>query len=178
MNIYEEKDVLKTFEVLIDRREQDTPKALKRYAAFRVPFQRATLAYGDYTYTATLPDGTIINDRTKKVFPRCVVERKMDLDELAQCFTRERERFLKEFMRAKANKAKVFLLVENGTFEGVLNHRYKSRYNPAAFLGSITAWLVRFDVSLIFCKEESSGRLIKELLYRDFKERLERGEYG
>jgi len=30
----------------------------------------------------------------------------------------------------------------------------------------------------VFCKADTSGALIKEILYRDMKERLERGEYG
>ena len=32
-------------------------------------------------------------------------------------------------------------------------------------------------MNVVFCKEETSGRLIKEILYRDLKERLERGEF-
>ena len=43
---------------------------------------------------------------------------------------------------------------------------------------AVTAWLVRYNANLIFCKEETSGRLIREILYRDLKERLENGEYG
>lgn len=178
MDVFTQKEVLKTFGVLIDTREQDTPKANKRYTAFGCPFRRQVLSYGDYTYTATLPDGSEINIGEKAVFPLCVIERKMSLDELAQCFTRERERFVREFARAKANKAKIYLIVENATWEGILNHRYKSRFAPNAFLASIMAWLSRYDMSLIFCKEDSSGRLIKEILFRDLKERLERGEYG
>lgn len=34
------------------------------------------------------------------------------------------------------------------------------------------------DLNIIFCKEETSGDLIKEILYRDLKERLERCELG
>lgn len=179
MDVFEQKEVLKTFGVLIDTREQDTPKAQKRYSAFGVPFRRATLSYGDYTYTAQLPDGTMVNaDSDRAIFPLCVVERKMSLDELAQCFTRDRERFVREFARAKANGAKIYLLVEGATWEAVLNHRYRSKFNPNAFLASMLAWEARYNMTLIFCKEDTSGRLIKEILYRDLKERLERGEYG
>ena len=179
MDIFDQKQVLSTFGVLIDTREQDTPKARKRFNAFGCPFRRVTLSYGDYAYTAQLPDGSMINaESDRAIFPLCVVERKMSLDELAQCFTRDRERFVREFARAKANGAKVYLIVENATWEGIMNHRYKSRFAPNAFMASILAWLSRYDMNLIFCKEDSSGRLIKEILFRDLKERLERGEYG
>ena len=80
--------------------------------------------------------------------------------------------------RARSNGSAIYLLVENATFEGIINHRYKSRFRPSAFLASLTAWTVRYNIIPIFCKAETSGQIIKEILYRDMKERLERGEYG
>jgi hypothetical protein len=44
-------------------------------------------------------------------------------------------------------------------------------------MASITAWMARYDCKVIFCKQEISGALIKEILYRELKERLERGDY-
>jgi hypothetical protein len=72
----------------------------------------------------------------------------------------------------------VYLLIENGSYEAIINHRYRSRFRPNAFLASLTAWTVRYNLRPVFCKAETSGALIKEILYRDMKERLERGEYG
>jgi hypothetical protein len=43
-------------------------------------------------------------------------------------------------------------------------------------MASLMAWTVRYNLRPIFCKAETSGALIKEILYRDMKERLERGE--
>ena len=105
------------------------------------------------------------------------IERKMNLDELAQCFTKGRDRFEREFKRAKTNNARIFVLIENGSWEHLLAGRYQSRFNQKAFLASLCAWIVRYDLQLIFCKEESSGKIIKEFLYRDLKERISRGEY-
>ena len=178
MDIFDQKRVLDTFLILADRREQDTPRARRRYAAFGCPFNRATLNYGDYTYNAQLPNGSMIFDQEQTISSRCVIERKMDLGELAQCFTHDRERFQNEFCRARDNQAKIYLLIENGNIENLLNGKYRSKFNPNAFVASLVAWLVRYDMTILFCKEESSGRLIREILYRDLKERLERGEYG
>ena len=47
-----------------------------------------------------------------------------------------------------------------------------------AYTASVIAFMVRYNLNIIFCKEETSGDLIKEILYRDLKERLERGEFG
>ena len=177
MDHFEVTEALSTFRILVDTREQATPKAVERYESFGVPYERTTLSYGDYCGMITL-NGSSIYDISKAVKASCVIERKMSLDELASCFTRSRDRFRREMERACSSGSKVYLLVENGSFEGIIKHRYKSRYNPTAFLASLTAWTVRYNIIPIFCKAETSGQIIKEILYRDMKERLERGEYG
>lgn len=177
MNGYEITEALKTFRIIADTREQTTPKAHERFKAFGVPVERATLRYGDYCAQITLSAGELL-DISDTLKPACVIERKMSLDELAMCFTRSRDRFRREFERAREAGAKVYLLIENGSWEGIVNHRYRSKFNSAAYLASLTAWCVRYDATPLFCKADSSGRLIKEVLFRDIKERLERGEYG
>lgn len=178
MTPIEEKEVLRSFQIVVDSREQDTPRARKRYKSFGVPFLRGVLSYGDYTYTAMLPDGTPINDPSQTLSASAAVERKMNLDELAQCLTRSRERFQREFERARDAGAKVFLLVEDASWENLIAGKYRTKMNSNAFLASLTAWSVRYNITVIFCKAETSGRLIKELLYRDLKERVERGDFG
>ena len=170
-------DVLQSLCVLVDTREQDTERARKRYDTFSVPWKRATLDYGDYTYNAVVNDKPLF-DTTKKVYPLCMIERKLDLTELAGCFSRERKRFQAEMERAKEHGARIFLLVENASWESLINGKYKSRLNPKAYFASITAWMIRYGLQVIFCKEETSGKIIKEILYRDLKERLEGGDFN
>lgn len=178
MDLFEQKEVLKTFKILTDSREQPTKRAQKRYDSFQVPYERATLSYGDYAYNAVLPSGTLLYDTEQTVKPCCVIERKESLDELAQCFTRSRARFQREFQRAREAGARIYVIVENATWENLVNGRYRSKFAANAFMGSITAYMVRYNMGLIFCKEETSGRLIREILYRDLKERLENGDFG
>lgn len=177
MTPIEELEMLESLTILVDTREQPTERAKKRYQGFGVPYKRAHLNYGDYTFNAKLPSGKWLYEEGQIVSAPIVIERKMNLDELAMCFTRERDRFEREFQRAKANNARVFLLVENSTWENLINGKYRSQYNSKAYLASLCAWIVRYDLQLIFCKEETSGKLIKEFLYRELKERIGRGEY-
>lgn len=178
MDIFEQKQVLSTFEILIDSREQNTDRARKRYDSFGVPYkEKVTLSYGDYSYNAILPNGQPIYNISETIKPACVVERKMNLDELAGCYTRSRERFQREFERAMDNNCRVYLICENSTWENLLNGKYRSKFNSNAFMASAMAWMIRYNMNVIFCKEETSGKLIKEILYRDLKERLERGEF-
>lgn len=178
MQPFDEKEMLESMVVLVDSREQPTDRAKKRYESLGCPYKRATLSYGDYTYNAKLPSGEWLLDDSKTVSGFAVVERKMNLDELASCLTHSRDRFEREFKRAKENNARIFLLIENATWENLLNGKYRSKFNPKAFFASLIAWMVRYDIQLIYCKEETSGQIIKELLYRDLKERIERQQFN
>jgi len=156
--------------VLVDTREQPSDRAKKRYETFGVPWKRQKLDYGDYSAEFTISNAPIMVN--------AVIERKMNLDELATCFTRDRKRFKAEFERAVLDNASVYLMVEDASWENLINGRYRSKFNPTAFLASITAWMVRYNLKVIFCKHETSGRLIKEILHREMKQELESSRYG
>lgn len=176
MNNFDIKRCLDSMVILVDTREQQTDRAKARYASFGCPWRRSTLSYGDYGYNCILPDGTWLYDEKKTVRCHAVVERKMSLGELASCLGHERDRFEREFTRARDVGARIFLLVENASWESLIAGKYKSQMNPKAFLASVAAWMIRYDLNLFFCKDMTSGVLIREILYRDLKERLERGE--
>lgn len=177
MDHFEVKEILDTFEIIVDTREQATNRSKKRYESFGVPYSKHTLGYGDYTYNLTFPSGEKLHKENVRVDGICCIERKQNLDELAMCFTRQRERFQREFERASDHNAKMFLLIENGSWEMLIDGQYRSRFRPKSFLASITAWSVRYNITIVFCNMNYSGILIKEILYRDAKERLERGEF-
>ena len=80
MDNFDQQVVLDSLTVLCDSREQDTERAERRYKAFGVPHRKAILDYGDYTYQATLPDGSLIFNEAERIFPRIAIERKMSLD--------------------------------------------------------------------------------------------------
>lgn len=177
MDNFEIKSILDSFEIIVDTREQVTYRSEARYKDFGVPYRRQTLNYGDYTYNVQIKDKDL-HRKDCKVNGLCIVERKQNLDELAACFTRGRERFEREFERAAQNNAKSYLLIENGSWDMIFEGQYRSRFRPASFLASICAWAVRYNLTIVFCSSKHSGQLIKEILYRDIKERLERGEFG
>ena len=177
MTHFEEMQILESMEILVDTREQSTSKAIQRYNSFGVPYSRATLAYGDYTANFELLGGGELYDISKTVHPKCIIERKMSLDELAQCFTHSRDRFEREFKKAVANDCFIHLICEDGSYEKIEGHKYNSKFPPKAFLASLSAWQRRYDIHFHFCSSLESGHLIKEFLYRDMKERIERGEF-
>lgn len=169
---------LKSMIILVDTREQPSDRAQRRYSAFPCPFRRQTLDYGDYTYSFTLPDGTELHPPGSRAKGSAIIERKMGLEELSTCLTHERSRFEAEFERAIANEASIYLLCENSTWENLINGRYATRFNPKSFFSSTTAFMARYRIQPIFCKSETSGKMIHQILYRELKERLENGYYG
>lgn len=168
---FEIEKILKSMTFLVDTREKDTDALRRRLDQLGKPYKRAKLDFGDYTAEYTDLDGNI-----KNMSDIAVIERKQSLDELAGNFTRERERFEREFERAKAQGSKIYLLVEGATWEKLFKGSYRSKLNPESFAASILAWSIRYNMHFIFCKEDTSADLIKRILYRELKEKLSNDE--
>ena len=145
MHPFEVDEALKTLTILVDTREQPTAKFNARIKSMGVPTERRKLNFGDYSEMVTLPDGAEYSLQNA-----VCVERKMDLDELCSCYCQERKRFEREFERAKDAGAKMYLLIENATWEKIYRGNYHSMMNPKALSGSMTAWLARYNCTIIF----------------------------
>lgn len=156
--------------LIVDTREQDADRLRRRIRQTGLSFVRQKLDFGDYSAKTTLDNGTEFD-----ISSSVSIERKMNLDELCACYCKGRKRFTREFERAKSAGAKVYLLIENANWEKAYNGSYRSKMSPQALTASLFAWLARYNCQIIFCKEETSGKIIKEILYREMKERLENG---
>lgn len=168
---FEIDDMLKSMVVLIDTREQDTQALHERIETMNCPTERVKLDYGDYSVKTVLLTGEALS-------LACVVavERKMNLDELCQCFTKGRERFEREFERAKADNARVYLLIEKSDWEKVFAGKYRSQLKPQSLVASLLAWAARYSLIPQFCEPKSTGRLIYSILRYELKSYLERIE--
>ena len=75
---------------------------------------REKLDAGDYSAKVPMPDGTWFRVPV-------AIERKMSLDELAGCYCQSRRRFTAEFDRAKRAGTKMYMIIEEATWEKVYN---------------------------------------------------------
>lgn len=169
METFDISYALEHITVLVDTREQPTIRAKKRLESMNLPYERKKLDFGDYSAKCTLPD-----DREVDFSASLAVERKMNIDEICNCFCHERKRFVNEFERAKESGAKMYILIENADWEKIYNGRYRSRMSEKALSASLLAFLARYDCQVLFCKAETTGKLIRDIIYREIKERLER----
>lgn len=171
MNPFEIDEALDGMVVLVDTREKPTKAAERRYSQFGCKYERIALNFADYSAKFPLPDGSWFS-----LADKVCIERKQSLDELCNCYCQSRQRFINEFTRAAEAGARIYLLVENTSWEQVYTGKYRSKMRQTALVASILAWSARYNCSPIFCKAETSGKLIKDILYREGKERMERGD--
>lgn len=160
------EEALEGMVILVDTREQDTPRFRARLESMNCLYERCKLDFGDYSAKFSIGGEWLILN--------AAVERKMDFSELAQCFCNGRARFAREFERAKAADAKIYLLIENQCWEDAYSGNYRSQMKPQAFVASLLAWLARYRCQIIFCDQRTSGNLIHDILYREGREMLER----
>lgn len=171
MNPFEIDEALDGMVCLVDSREQNTSRLRARLKQMNCPSERMKLDFGDYSAKFPLPNGEWFS-----LADKVVIERKMHIDELCNCYCQSRQRFINEFTRAADAGAKIYLLVENTSWEQVYNGKYRSQMRQTALVASILAWLARYDCQILMCKAETSGKLIRDVLYREGKERMEWGD--
>ena len=145
---------LKKLTIIVDSREQD-PHCENWFKQNGIPTIRRKLEYGDYS--AMLGEQTLEND----IF----IERKMGLNEICGNFITNRERFDREFTKAKAIGAKPFLLIENDSFDDVYLGNYRSKVQSKSLIGSLLTWQVRYNSTILFCGRANSAKLIYGVLY-------------
>lgn len=152
--------------IIEDTREQDHHCA-EYFKKHNIPHITRKLDTGDYS--AQL--GVMTLERS------VAIERKRNLDELCGNMTSDRDRFEREFLRAKANGLHIFLIVENATWTDVFLGNYRSKLSSKSLMGSILSWLARFPVTLLFCKPDETPRLIYGILYYFAREELLYGKH-
>ena len=178
MEGYEVQKCLDSMKILVDTAEQPTGEYQKRCESFGVPYERRNLDYADYTFDFQLPDGSWIHDGEQTVKGAAVIECKMSLRELSGNLCQNWDRFCREFDRARASGASVYLLVEDGSWMKIITGKYGTKFNSKAYLHRLLKLIATYQIKPIFVQKELSGRLIYEILYRELKTRLESGEYG
>ena len=133
--------------LLIDSREQ-TPLSFSDYD---VTVQTAALQTGDYSILG--------------LEHKIAVERK-SLDDLAQSFTKGRERFERECQRGMG--LDVFAVVAECTWSDLAHSKYKSRINPNALMQSIVAWQVKYNTMFFFAGNSKGASYYVISLFKQY----------
>lgn len=152
---------LKKLTIICDTREQDR-HVTDYLVKHKIPHITRKLDTGDYS--AELDSISFERD--------IVVERKHNLDEICGNFTAERERFEREFIRAKAYGTKVHLIIENASWSDIFLGNYRSKLPSKSLVGSLLSWMVRFNISVTFCRPDETAKIIYGIFYYYARERM------
>lgn len=152
---------LKKLTIIEDTREQDRHVA-EYFEKQKVPVITRKLDTGDYS--CQLGDISFERD--------IAIERKRNLDEICGNFTAQRERFEREMIRSKAYGLKLYLIIENASWTDIFLGNYSSKLPSKSLVGSLLSWMVRFNLTVIFCKPEETGKILYGIFYYYARERL------
>ena len=85
------------------------------------------------------------------------IERKGSIEELVSCCTGQRDRFEHELHRLRGFRFKRLAVI--GSRAEIELQRYRSRVAPAAVLGTLAAWEIRFDLPTVFFSSREEAAL-------------------
>ena len=141
--------------IICDTRERKNQHILRYFERNGIPFEVRKLDTGDYMDAEN---------------PRLTIDRKQDLDELCgNLFSADRSRFWREVRRAKADRIRMIVLVEQGGEIKTLQDvpKWKSRYTKVSgyrLYDEICRCHIAYGVQFWFCDKRSTGKRIAEIL--------------
>lgn len=93
-----------------------------------------------------------------------IIERKNGLKELSGNLTKYRKRFENEWGRCQTQLR--YLLVESGSLEDIIKHRYDTLTKPKAYINSIIALEQRHNLHVQFVNPQIMGNMIFAIFKR------------
>ena len=166
----EQKKLLKSLTVLIDTREQKNEHITSYLDKKKINYKSKKLNFGDYSFM--LPANEELGIMRDIYFnDQLAIERKASLTELSNNFTHDRTQFENELIRA--TDSKLILLVENAAgYSDIIQHNYRTNYNPKSFLATLHSFKHRYDLDVIFLDHSYSGDYIYHSCYYWLREYL------
>lgn len=156
----EQRELLASLVVLVDTREQQNGHITKYLDRRGVKWKSKKLDYGDYSFL--LPAAPQLGITRDLYFTREItIERKANLDELAGNLTHGRAAFEAELIRARG--CRLFLLIEGGSWQDIVNGNYRSQYNKKSYLASLMTFIHRYGIQVFFTTKETAGQIITAL---------------
>ena len=148
----EMNELIKSAVILIDSQEKVNNHITAYYDKHKVSYKTISLLCGDYS--VMLPQNEALGISNDMYFyNEIILERKNSLEEISGCFTQTRNRFNNEFATSYA--ARKYLLIENATYEDLVNGNYNTDYNKKSFLASLHSFNIKYDLQTMFIKDKS-----------------------
>ena len=155
--------------IIADTREKANKHILEGLKESKIKVINQGLSFGDYSFMVPKNDEFGIS-RDLYFNKQIVIERKNSLEELSGNIAQHRSQFENEFLRA--NKCKIILMVEGGSYEDILNQNYKTKLNSSSFFSSLMTFQSRYDLNIQFVNKKIAHKYIYSSFYYYFREYL------
>lgn len=161
--------------MIVDTREKKNEHILKRFIKNGIEVENKKLDFGDYSFKIVFDNGEEVDFSNK-----FTIERKKDLNELAQNLGVGRERFTNELNRMKEAGAKMEVLIEDNNWyinmtqgkyipeEQLKKYKYKvhvSKLKPEVFKNTIMSFEGRYNVKFQGLPEKAMASYIYNKFY-------------
>lgn len=161
MNSFELDQCKRSMQIIIDTREhENSTNFIKRVKTLTEltgndPI-RKKLQSGDYSCQFRDLDGNLISLENE-----FFIERKMSAEELSGNIAQHKERFEREFTRAKQEGVKrIYLLVEGTQIGNILHGFYNTHVSTNAYKSALFALIPRYTIIPIFTNKNDTAEII------------------
>jgi len=166
------KQLLRSLVILVDTREQENGHITSYFDKQKIIYISRKLDFGDYSLM--LPASPALGIVRDIYFAGGIaIERKASLEELSGNLTQDRARFESELIRG--SKAKLLLLIENASYADIVGHKYRTQYEPKAFLAALKTYEARYGLGINFIPAVCAGNFIYHTFYYYLREYLKTG---
>lgn len=160
----EKIDILSDMTIIIDSREKKNQHIIDYLVNNKIPYKIETLSSADYSF--------ILTNYPKLNFDKKIlVERKGSLDEVAGNFTKNRDRFKREFERLSSDQT-IHIVMETATWKKIINGSYRSKFSPNAYIASLLTWNIKYNCPIWFVEKKEAGEIIYKILYYELYNKL------
>lgn len=162
-------DIFKNYTyIIVDSREKDL-HIKATFDQLEVHNIMDKLPYGDYSIMISKCEKYGIHEDIKM---KVSVERKRSLEEISANLAQNKSRFEREMKRCVDDGGMMCILIENASYDDIVNHNYKTELKPKSFLALLHTITARYGVHFIFVSRKCSSLYIYNYLKYFTKEYL------
>lgn len=166
------KVLLDNLVVIVDTREKSNKHIIKYLEVKGIDYIERKLDSGDYSVIVKANEN--IGNEEIDLSEYVAVERKKDLDELAQNLTKHRDRFFREFERFNGNMT---IVVEESSYMDLLTHNYRSQYNEQGFNASLMSIKAKYNIDTFFLHKKQASPIYILTFLKSFAKKYLREVY-
>lgn len=165
------KKLSKEMVILVDTREKNNGHIIDYFNKKGIAYKKQALEFGDYSFMLPKVEGLTGNELY--FHKEIVVERKNSLEELSGNLGQNRDRFEKEFLKARNNGCSIHLMVENPQgYNDIMKHNYNTQLKPVSYMASLKSFEERYDLKIQFVESQYSGYIIYSTFYYYMRNKL------